>query len=97
MCTGRARMPVHYEIEIYVHRSGYWLSMLLISHLAWYTCPLCVCVWYSGCVIGSGPKVPEFKLQLRQFFIRFSICLPLAPAVIGYLAFTGMQIQGLLS
>ncbi len=22
---------------------------------------VCVCVWCSGCVLGSGPEVPEFK------------------------------------
>ncbi len=30
-------------------------------------CVLCVCLWCSGCVLGSGPVVPEFK-PLWQFF-----------------------------
>ncbi len=60
---------------------------------------MCVCVWCSGCVLGSGPEVPEFKPNSGQFSISFSICLlpapPVHPAVIGYLAFAGVQIQGI--
>ncbi len=36
------------------------------------------------------------QVQLRQFSIWFSICLsPVHPAVIGYLAFAGVQIRDL--
>ncbi len=64
-----------------------------------YVCML-VAMWCSGCVLGSGPEVLEFKPPLWQFS-SFSICLPpfppVHPAVIGYLAFAGVQIQGLFS
>ncbi len=59
---------------------------------------VCVAVWCSGCVLGSGPWGPEFKPNSGNFSIRFSICLPpVHPAVIGYLAFAGMKIQGIFS
>ncbi len=41
----------------------------------------CVAVWCSGCVLGSGTLPAP----------------PVHPAVIGYLAFAGVQIQGLFS
>ncbi len=53
----------------------------------------------GGCVLGSRPEVPRIQAQLRQLTTIFSICLtpasPVHPAVIGYLAFAGVQIQGL--
>ncbi len=62
---------------------------------------VCVCVWCSGCVLGSGPEGLEFKPHTQAVFHLVFHCLPPAPqvhpAVIGYLAFTGLQIQGLFS
>ncbi len=58
-----------------------------------------VAVWCSGCVLGSGPEVPDFKPYSGQFSIWFSIGFlpapPVQPALIGYLVFAGVQIQGL--
>ncbi len=52
---------------------------------------LCVCV----CVVVSLAQ-GQVQAPLWQFSIWFSICLlPVHPAVIGYLAFAGVQIQGL--
>ncbi len=53
-----------------------------------------------SCVLGSGLEVLSLN-PLQQFSVWFSICLPPAPpiypAVIGDLAFAGVQIQGLFS
>ncbi len=55
---------------------------------------LLVSVWVGVCM---WEKQMENAL-LRPFSIWFSICLPpVHPAVIGYLAFAGVQIQGLFS
>ncbi len=60
-----------------------------------------VAVWCSGCDLGSGPEVLSSSPTLAIFTVWFSICLPPAPpvhpAVIGDLAFAGVQIQGLFS
>ncbi len=40
---------------------------------------VCVAVWCSGCVLGSGPQVPEFKPNSGIFSIWFSIFLPAPP------------------
>ncbi len=65
---------------------------------------MCVAVWYSGCVLGSGPEVLSSSPTQAMFpsnypsDFPFSICLPpVYPAVIGYLVFAGVQIQGLFS
>ncbi len=51
--------------------------------------------------LAQGLRVLSSSPTLRQFSILFSTCLPPAPpvhpAVIGYLAFSGLQIQGLFS
>ncbi len=66
---------------------------------------VCVCVGVcvlcgGGCVLGSGPEVLSSS-PTQAISIYFSICLPPAPpvhpAVIGDLAFAGVQIQGLFS
>ncbi len=45
---------------------------------------VCVAVWCSGCVLGSGPVVLSSSPTLWQL----SICAPpVHPPVIGYLAF----------
>ncbi len=57
-----------------------------------------VAVWCSGCVLGSGPEVPEFKPHLGNFpsgFPSSPPAPPVHPAVIGDLAIAGVQIQGL--
>ncbi len=52
-------------------------------------------VWCSGCVLVSGLEVP---VQAPPFSVLFSICLPpVHPALIGDLAFAGVQIQGVFS
>ncbi len=60
---------------------------------------VCTCVWCSDYVLGSGPEVPEFKPHSGNFPSGFSIFLlpaiPVHPAVIEYLVFAGVQIQGL--
>ncbi len=62
---------------------------------------VCVSVWCSGCVQSSGPEVLSSSPTQTIFPSDFSICLPPAPpvhpAVIGYLAFAGVRIQGLFS
>ncbi len=58
-------------------------------------------VWYSSCVLGSGPEVPKFKPNFGQFFhLIFHVpptAPPVHPAVIGDPAFAGVQIQGFFS
>ncbi len=53
-----------------------------------------VCVCVCVCVVSLAQG--QVQAPLWQFSIWFSICLqPVHPAVIGYLAFAGVQIQGL--
>ncbi len=57
----------------------------------------CVAVWCSGCaLLGSGPEVLSSSL-LWLFSIWFFCLPPVHLTVIGYLAFAGVQIQGLFS
>ncbi len=60
-----------------------------------------VVVWCGGCVLDSGPiKVPEFKPNSSSFSSDIpsaSSAPPVYLVVIGYLAFTGVQIQGIFS
>ncbi len=68
----------------------------LINQQDRYVC-VCVCVvWCSGCVLGSGPDVLEFKPHSGNFnfFHLVFPSPPVHPAVIGYLAFAIVQIQG---
>ena len=63
--------------------------MYVCMHACMYEC-VCVC----GVVVVSLAQGLLVQSHLRQF----SICLPpVHPAVIGYLAFAGMQIQGFFS
>ncbi len=48
------------------------------------------------CVLGSGPEVPEFKPHSGNFPSSLP-APPVHPAVIGYLAFAGVQIRDLFS
>ncbi len=54
---------------------------------------VCVAVWCSGCVLGSGPEVLSSCPTRAIFHLP-----PTSPtSLIWYLAFAGVQIQGLFS
>ncbi len=86
-----------------------WYLVFLISEWVLIKTESChslvvyVCVCVCGVVVVSWAQGPWswVQAQLRQFFHLISICLlpapPVHPAVIGYLAFAGVQIQGLFS
>ncbi len=77
-----------------------WVCVCICMCVDLYVCGSCVmwllCPWLRA----WGPQI---QAQVRQFTIWFSIwfsiCLapasPVHPAMIGYLAFAGVQIQGL--
>ncbi len=48
---------------------------------------------------SSGPsgRRPTITKAISISFYKLSVCVCVHPAVIGYLAFAGMQIQGLFS
>ncbi len=88
------------------HSYAIILAPLWKNSLRYQTLGSCMCMHVctcacSGCVLGSGPWGSEFKPNSGNFSIWFSICLPPAPpvhpAVIGYLAFAGVQIKGIFS
>ncbi len=80
-------------------------EVLLFVVGCWHNLCACVCVCVCVCVVVVVVVVTLAQGlrswvggPLWQFSIWFSICLPpVHPAVIGYLAFAGVQIQGVFS
>ena len=73
---------------------GCWEGLIAIERRV----SVCVCVlavWCSVCVLGSGHEVLSSSPTLAIF--RLPPAPPVHPAVIGYLEFAGVQIQGLFS